>query len=364
MRAEEARAEDVVGLVALNRRLRGDLPRTIYAHGFSRWKRPFIAQFLSGSEVRFVRKMRDVPNGACLLLWGRRKVPDSRDDCSILRIEDGFLRSSGLGADLVRPLSLVIDDLGIYYDGSAPSRLERILEEGAYMEADQARARALRQAIVEQRLSKYNLGGSGWQRPAGANRVLLVVGQVEDDASIQYGSPETRTNIDLLRRVRAENPNATIVYKPHPDVVAGLRKREQERGAIADLADAMVTDCDPIVMLDQVDEVHTMTSLMGFEALLRGVPVTCYGMPFYAGWGLTSDMLPCPRRTRRLTLDELVHGALIDYPRYWSVRGNIFAPPEDILVELKDLADAGPATRSPLRKALRPLLATWKKLLG
>jgi capsular polysaccharide export protein len=44
--------------------------------------------------------------------------------------------------------------------------------------------------------------------------------------------------------------------------------------------------------------------------------VATYGAPFYAGWGLTEDRVSLPRRTRRLTLDELVAGALILYPAY------------------------------------------------
>lgn len=49
---------------------------------------------------------------------------------------------------------------------------------------------------------------------------------------------------------------------------------------------------------------------------MHGKPVTCYGVPFYAGWGLTQDEYPCPRRTREITLDELVYQALIRYPSY------------------------------------------------
>lgn len=62
-----------------------------------------------------------------------------------------------------------------------------------------------------------------------------------------------------------------------------------------------------------------MTSLLGFEALLRGIPVTTLGAPFYAGWGLTRDLGPVPpRRTARPDLAQLVHAALIAYPRYWD----------------------------------------------
>ncbi|MGO2147976.1 capsular polysaccharide export protein, LipB/KpsS family, partial [Halomonas sp.] len=62
--------------------------------------------------------------------------------------------------------------------------------------------------------------------------------------------------------------------------------------------------------------VHTMSSLTGFEALFRHRKVHTYGMPFYAGWGLTQDAMRCPRRSRTLTLEALVAGTLILYPCY------------------------------------------------
>ena len=59
-----------------------------------------------------------------------------------------------------------------------------------------------------------------------------------------------------------------------------------------------------------------MTSLSGFEALMHGKNVFCYGMPFYAGWGLTQDEHTLSRRHRQLSLDDLVLQTLIAYPTY------------------------------------------------
>ncbi|MGO1490802.1 MAG: capsular polysaccharide export protein, LipB/KpsS family, partial [Psychrobacter sp.] len=38
-----------------------------------------------------------------------------------------FVRSNGLGATLLAPLSVVIDEQGIYYDATQPSDLETLL---------------------------------------------------------------------------------------------------------------------------------------------------------------------------------------------------------------------------------------------
>lgn len=54
-----------------------------------------------------------------------------------MRVEDGFLRSKGLGAELIAPLSLVLDDLGIYYDPTRSSRLEELIRVRALLRPDQ-----------------------------------------------------------------------------------------------------------------------------------------------------------------------------------------------------------------------------------
>lgn len=83
-----------------------------------------------------------------------------------------------------------------------------------------------------------------------------------------------------------------------------------------------------------VDEVHTLTSLTGFEALLRGIEVHAYGGPFYAGWGLTNDRIDFPRRKAGLSLEELIAGTLILYPSYYDWQTKGFCTPEDICYRL------------------------------
>lgn len=283
------------------------------------------------STVHFVDRVDDVPADGMLVFWGKQAAPADRP---CIRVEDGFLRSVGLGADLVKPLSWVLDTRGIYYDATQASDLEYLLLNTAFDAPLLARAAALRARIAASGITKYNVGLSDWQRPAGRARVILVPGQVESDASLAYGAPQVHRNLELIKAVRAACPDAYIVYKPHPDVVAGLRKGGQNEGEVAGWCDEIVIDCAMGKLLDQVDEVHVLTSLAGFEALLRGKKVTAYGQPFYAGWGLTQDILPIPRRTRQLQLDELVAAALILYPSYISQNTGKLTTPEDALDEL------------------------------
>lgn len=338
------------------------LPARVYAWGFSFRKRAIVRRFAGEAEVCFVRSLAAVPDGAVVLLWGSRPLPsEAVGRVQPVRLEDGFLRSVGLGADLAQPLSWVLDRRGLYYDATRPSDLEHILQSAAFTDELRDRAARLRERIVTSRITKYNVGAGTWRAPAEANRVILVPGQVEHDASLKYGAPGVASNIGLLSAVRRANPDAYLVYKPHPDVVAGLRAKGENEDAAAQWCDEIVIDVGMDALLPVVDEIHLMTSLTGFEALLRGKNVTCYGQPFYAGWGLTTDILPVTRRKRALCLDELVAGALIMYPRYAGRTAGCRISPEQALDELLAWRTSSPGVlKAVWRKFLRPVLRIWR----
>ena len=308
------------------------------ATGMRLWKRGRLQQFFGGQKpLVFVNTPARAAAIAAktqrnLLVWAAKAPAALR----ATRVEDGFVRSRGLGADLIPPLSLVTDDLGIYYDPTRPSQLERLIQSPLPPGGD-LRAEAFLKALIAQRVTKYNLTGSLPDLPAGHR--ILVPGQVEDDASIRFGTTQTRTNLALLQAARAAHPTAILIYKPHPDVESGLRP-----GAIqTPPADVVATHADPVTLIEACDEVWTMTSLLGFEALLRGKKVTCLGTPFYAGWGLTTDLGLVPERRQRApdghplprpSLIHLVHATLIAYPRYYDPVSRRPCPPEVALHRL------------------------------
>jgi capsular polysaccharide export protein len=308
--------------------------------GFSAPKRKMLRRFLRvlGQSKRTV--YCSAQSDSAVLAWGAMPV----DSC-IARVEDGFIRSVGLGADLVRPLSWVFDTRGIYFDATQPSDLEWLLQNKQHTSMELERATALRTKVVGAGLSKYNTGSGAWRRPDTNKRVVLVAGQVETDASIRLGSHHIRTNAHLLQAARQQCPQDYLIYKPHPDVQAGLRAGSLQAKLALQWCDEVVVDANIADLLGQVDAVHVMTSLTGFEALLRGVEVTCYGTPFYAGWGLCNapHVLTSAqaRRTRRLSLDQLVAVALIDYPSYLHPQKDELMTAESA-VELLQLQRANP----------------------
>ena len=160
-------------------------------------------------------------------------------------------------------------------------------------------------------------------------------------------------------RFGTARPDSYLIYKPHPDVVARLRREGSEDAQAAQWCDEIVTDVAMGELLNEVDEVQVMTSLAGFEALLRGKRVVCHGSPFYAGWGLTDDTLQHPRRTRRLGLDELVAASLILYPLYIGAHGTV--TPEQALDELQAWKARDEGRARPLRGVYRFFL---RRLIG
>ncbi|PYF07781.1 capsular polysaccharide export protein [Rhodobacter viridis] len=324
------------------------------ATGMRLWKRRPLQQFFGREKpLRFAEPPEQAAaaaqaSGRSLLIWAGKEPPGFA--APALRVEDGFLRSKGLGADLVPPLSLVTDAQGIYFDPTRPSDLEDLISRPP-PPGGVARAARLIAALRKSGVSKYNLDGNTPDLPAGHR--ILVPGQVEDDASIRLGAGEICTNLALLMRVRAANPAAIVLFKPHPDVEAGLRPGAIPEAEALRFANQILHKSNPMALIAAVDEVWTMTSLLGFEALLRGKNVTVTGAPFYAGWGLTRDLGAVPdRRKARPSLEELVHAALIAYPRYLDPVTRRPCPPEVVLDRLAH----GPLPRpGPLNRSLAKL---------
>ena len=322
--------------------------------GFAPAKRAAVRRLLNAPTARldyFATPAAAVAaaraNDGRLLWWAGKETAGIRNAAAAfrgttVRMEDGFIRSHGLGSDFVGALSAVLDDQGIYYDPATPSRLETLIQTGRPSVEVLGRATALHRRIVASGLSKYNLTGApppDW--PTDRERVL-VVGQVENDRSILLGCGNVRTNAGLITAARADHPDAFLIWKAHPDVLAGNRPGAVEPSTLQAI-DAVADTLDISACLDACDTVVTLTSLTGFEALLRGRRVETHGRPFYAGWGLTEDRLPIPRRSARPGLEALIVAALLDYPLYVT--------PDGWPCEAEDLVEALVATRA---RAARP----------
>lgn len=344
---------DVMKWITLQRRMRlAHQGRTI-AIGYRRWKAENVRPFLH-ADINHVRFVADTKSAKALaptaqdrlVVWGASENPEVASlsiasGATVLRMEDGFVRSVGLGSDFVPPSALVMDSAGLYFDARKSNDLELLLNNYAFTESDIQRAKNVRELIVENRLTKYNIEPT--RAPTWVDEkkyVVLVPGQVEDDASIQFGCGAIRDNLSLLKAARTAHPDSFIVYKPHPDVTVRNRKGKIHRAQALHFADHIESDVSIVSCIEAADEVQTMTSLSGFDALLRGKKVVTHGTPFYSGWGLTHDQTPPPRRSRELTIEQLIAGVLLHYPIYWDWTLNGYTTCEGAIRRLIDTKSA------------------------
>ncbi|EAK9927803.1 capsular polysaccharide biosynthesis protein [Campylobacter jejuni] len=311
----------------------------LFMLGFTLWKRRFIKPFFKAkdNEIIFLNSIKSLVRYKLkeddkFFIWGKKYDENTLKNLLLVKakeqnltnftpkislVEDGFIRSISLGSDLTRPFSLIVDDKGLYIDPNKPSKLEELLQNEIFDENMLNRAKNIIKILLENRFSKYNgLKHENLKINAKTGqKIILIPAQVEDDASMILGGFGLST-LDLLKEVRSKNQDAYIIFKPHPDVLSGNRVGLKDETLILEFCDEIVKDCSIDSAIKIADEIHTITSTSGFDALLRAKKVFTYGMPFYAGWGLTKDKYRCERRTRKLSLEELVAGALIAYPRY------------------------------------------------
>lgn len=238
--------------------------------------------------------------------------------------EDGFLRSiitNSCAAELTkyhRGIAFTFDGKTPYYDARKSSDMENLLNDKNLIitEDQKQRARTCLNRIIATHLSKYNnqpiyepkIGREGVKK-------VLVVDQSYGDMSIAKGLADETTFKEMLEAAIRENPDADIIVKTHPDTIAGAGgyyKGLKPYDNVYTQTEAI----NPISLIKYVDKVYVCTTQFGFEALMCGKEVHVFGMPFYAGWGLTHDRQKCERRTNTRTLEEVFYIAYIMYSYY------------------------------------------------
>jgi Capsule polysaccharide biosynthesis protein len=261
----------------------------------------------------------------------------------MLLVEDGLFRSVQIGLSGTPTLSIMLDDKGAYYDATRSNRLEKLLESThVFSEEDRKRANWCIRRIVECRLSKYN-HAPDHPLPYPPNSVL-VVDQRKGDLSVTLGLANENSFREMLLLACQENPSSTVLVKRHPDALSGGKQSyfsNETLAEIGDLPQVRLVDFEtnPHALFDCCSKVYVVSSGMGFEALLRGLPVHCFGMPFYAGWGLTVDRVSVPRRTRKRKLEDVFFAACILHSRYYNPKQRRPCTLEDVIEYLKEARD-------------------------
>ena len=140
--------------------------------GFNAWKREYVSSFLPEYRTAYVKNSIPIDllsrfiqenEVECFISWSY-KDKDSKNIASfvkggslnVYRMEDGFLRSPALGASHACPLSMVLDKSGLYFNATAKSDLEDILNEHVFSQRELEYAKSLIDKVIDKGISKYN----------------------------------------------------------------------------------------------------------------------------------------------------------------------------------------------------------------
>ena len=258
--------------------------------------------------------------------WGRKRSGlwakmMTKLNGKVLFIEDGFIRSFGLGVNGSPSFSMVKDNIGIYYDATTSSTLEELLNSYNFSK-DQSlmkKAKEAKAKILEYKISKYNnFDDINLSYLDTKKEKILIIAQTDGDSSLKYGLANTFSTQEMINDALSDNIYAEIYIKIHPDVLAGRKVSDIVVEELPTRCKVLKENINPLVLLNYFSKIYTKTSGMGFEALLLDKKVYCYGLPFYASWGITEDKLLCPRRVRKLSIDELFAGVYILYSSYYN----------------------------------------------
>ncbi|EAK6031737.1 capsular polysaccharide biosynthesis protein, partial [Campylobacter jejuni] len=267
--------------------------------------------------------------------WGRKKSGlkamnlAKKYKTKFILLEDGFIRSLNLGVENSPSFSIVKDDIGIYYDATMPSKLENLLNTYEFKDEEIKQAKKAIELIKKYKISKYNnnldIPDDYFQKD---EKRVLIITQTANDASLEFGLAKDFKTLDMIKDAIKENPKSKIYIKTHPDVLSGKKQSDLDLNSLPKECILITENFNPIALLEFFDKVYTKTSGMGFEALMQECGCICYGMPFYAGWGLTKDKLECKRRMQKRSLEEVFYAAYILYTEYFNPylnqKSNIF----------------------------------------
>ena len=315
-----------------------DFPRRLFYFngGFARQKT--LRRILTLAGYKLCLGLPGADDG--VVVWGhsphawRGEKIAARYGASILRIEDAFVRSLRPGRMGDAPLGVMIDGDAVHFDSAKPSRLEEILALDPLDDSNiLERARVGIARIRDLHLSKYNIHDPDLPPPAPG--YVLVVDQTKGDASIRHAGANAATFAEMLALAVEENPGQRIVIKTHPETQMGLRPGHFGAAGLPPQVSLCTDALSPWALLDGAISVYTVSSQLGFEAILAGHRPHIFGQPFYAGWGLSQDRNPVARRNRNLTRTQLFAGAMLLAPTWYDPGRDRLCSFEDMLNQLE-----------------------------
>ena len=234
----------------------------------------------------------------------------------MIRIEIGLIDS--ICPKTGKVIKFLADNKALYFDGSQTTELEEkinTLPDGYHRE--QKSYLKTKSSIIRQKRTKFNFKNTSNSVLPKSNDIIIF-GQCVGDMAIEATVTVCKTNIELIEQVMSEygdnGDNGRIFYKSHPKNWCNV----SDMAYIAEkFPQIIIIDekQNPIELLENRPTCIVNTSGLGFEALIRDCPVTCYGISFYSNWGFTTDKIACDRRVNRPDFDDFAAFFLLEYTK-------------------------------------------------
>ncbi len=262
-----------------------------------------------------------------------------------LMVEDGLVGLPAFQSSPLPSLSILIDDKAPYFDASQATRLEDTLnDEWELSNTQRQRCEELVARFVDSRLSRFAYASDNpLDLP---EHSVLVVDQRTRDRALTGNPSAAQAFEQMLQAALDDNPGATVVVKldfPSEGEESFLHQLAHDKSVRV-----VAPGANPHAVFDRCHSVYTVCSSLGFEALMRNRQVRCFGMPFYAGWGLTDDWQSCARRSRRRRLEDVFYAAYLLHSRYYRPDLGRTCNIEEVLTYLASL-HSKPAQTTPVQ---------------
>lgn len=260
-------------------------------------------------------------------------------------VEDGFYRSVCGGLKKVEKKysisrSLIFDDLAPHYDGNHISRFEKIITDNSkeYINKNKD-ILELKKYIIDNYITKYNDQPIYESIKIGVHKEkVLVIMQSYNDASINIVGGDESVFCKMIEDAISENSDADIIIKVHPDTLIKKNKGYIDKYLNDNRVYIIDFEINLCCLLKYCKKVYVFSSQAGFEALLYGREVYCYGKPFYAGLGLTHDRGDI-REKGNVSLDKLFYDLHWRYTKYFNPETGKQVDPMTAIMEIKSLRD-------------------------
>ncbi len=246
-------------------------------------------------------------------------------DKNKIYIEDGFIRSIEAGLSGEPTISIIYDEISPYYNAEVLTSLQNAMNSNYELkDAEILLCQEALDLIKKHKISKFNFTTKTKLNFGKTNsHKILLIDQRKGDYSVLKGLANENSFRNMLQTAIEKYPESEIIIKTHPDNKFNGYDTYLSREFIDSL------DCDRIIILDddvnpycaieEVDIVFTVTSQMGFEALIAGKEVHCFGMPFYAGRGITKDYIKTPEfRFRDREILEVFYFTYFEFSKYYN----------------------------------------------